>query len=72
MVTLADAGGVLEFVEDERTGLVAPSDSPREIAARLDRLFRDRELAARLGAAGRRRVEAIGWDAVVGSLLGGL
>jgi glycosyltransferase involved in cell wall biosynthesis len=72
VVTLADAGGVLEFVEDERTGLVAPSDSPREIAARLDRLFRDRELAARLGAAGRRRVEAIGWDAVVGSLLGGL
>ena len=72
VVTLADAGGVLEFVEDERTGLVVPSDSPREIAARLDRLFRDRELAARLGAAGRRRVEAIGWDAVVGSLLGGL
>ncbi len=72
VVTLADAGGVLEFVDDERNGLVAPTPGPREIAARLDRLHRDRALAARLGAAGAARVAAIGWNGVVDALLGGL
>ncbi len=71
VVTAADSGGVLEFVEDGVTGLVAPEASPRELANRLDSLFRDRELAARLGRAGRARVESIGWDVVVDALLGG-
>lgn len=72
VVTTADAGGVLELVGDGTTGLVAPSSAPKEIAARLDRLHRDRDLAARLGRAGRARVAGIGWDRVVDALLGGL
>jgi len=70
VVTAADAGGVLEFVEDGVTGLVAPQAAPRDLAERFDRLFRDRELAARLGRAGRERVAGIGWDPVVDALLG--
>ena len=72
VVTTADSGGVLELVTDGVSGLVAPGPSPRELAARLDRLYRDRELAARLGGAGRTRVAGIGWDRVVDALLGGL
>lgn len=70
VVTAADSGGVLEFVEDGVTGLVAPEATPRALAERFDALHRDRELAARLGRAGRERVRAIGWDAVVDALLG--
>jgi glycosyltransferase involved in cell wall biosynthesis len=71
VVTTADAGGVLEFVRDGGNGLVAPSAAPAEIAARLDALHANRELAARLGRAGAKSVAAIGWDRVVERLLGG-
>jgi glycosyltransferase involved in cell wall biosynthesis len=79
VVTTADAGGVLEFVEDGVDGYVCAAGgaaggtsgnaAPREIAARLDRLFDDRDEAARLGRAGRERVAAIGWDRVIERLL---
>lgn len=72
VVTTADAGGVLEFVRDGANGFVVPAGSPAEIAARLDRLFDDRELAATLGRAGARTVATIGWDRVVERLLGTL
>jgi glycosyltransferase involved in cell wall biosynthesis len=65
VVTTADAGGVLEFVEDGANGFVCPPDAPREVAARLDRLYRDREAARALGEAGRKKVAGITWDAVV-------
>lgn len=68
VVTVADAGGVLEFVEDGVNGFVCAPDAPRDIAARLDRLFRDRGLAAAFGAAGQARVRAIGWDQVIAKL----
>jgi glycosyltransferase involved in cell wall biosynthesis len=68
VVTTADAGGVLEFVEDGLNGFVCAPDAPREIAARLDRLFRDRREAQALGAAGQERVRAIGWDQVIAKL----
>jgi glycosyltransferase involved in cell wall biosynthesis len=68
VVTTADSGGVLEFVEDGVNGFVCAADSPREIGARLDRLYRDRLLARSLGAAGQARVQAIGWDQVIAKL----
>jgi glycosyltransferase involved in cell wall biosynthesis len=69
MVTTADAGGVLELVEDGANGFVCPPE-PRAIAARLDRLWSDREEARRLGAAGRERVREIAWDRVIAELTG--
>ena len=70
VVTTADAGGVLEFVEDGVNGFVCPPDSPREIGARLDALWRDRERARTLGLAGQRKVREITWDTVIERLTG--
>lgn len=69
VVTAADSGGVLEFVEEGVTGLVGQSDQPQTIAVLLDRLWEQRDLAARLGAAGKARVASIGWDTVVSELV---
>lgn len=70
VVTAADSGGVLEWVEHEVTGLVTDG-SPEGIGRALDRLVKDPVLAKRLGAAGRARVRELSWDAVVATLLGG-
>ena len=69
VVTTSDAGGVLEFVRDGVNGYVTAPDAPRPLAAALDRLWDDRALATRLGAAGRADVAGIGWDAVIEGLL---
>ncbi len=72
VVTTADAGGVLEFVEDGRSGCVAESPDAARVAVALDRLHGEPGRAARLGADGRARVAGIGWDKVVAALLGDL
>lgn len=71
VVTTADAGGVLEFVRHGENGFVSSEPDPRRIAELLDLLYRDRELAARLGRAGTARVAGIGWEVVVQGLLNG-
>ena len=70
VVTLADSGGPLEFVRDGETGLVVPPQ-PKSIAESFDRLFSDRDLAAKLGAAGNGvvRAEVPRWPDVVARLL---
>jgi glycosyltransferase involved in cell wall biosynthesis len=56
-VVATDVGAVREVVEDGVNGfLVAPGDDAA-IAAAVERLVADRELRARLGAAGRALVE---------------
>ena len=49
-------GGVPEVVVDGQTGLTVPDGDAGALADRIVTLLRDRELAARLGAAGRRHV----------------
>ena len=68
VVTTRDSGGVLEFVEHERTGLVAAANDVGGVAAAIDRLAVDPDLAGRLGAAGRRAVSHIRWRRVVETL----
>jgi glycosyltransferase involved in cell wall biosynthesis len=70
VVTTADAGGVLEFVEDGVNGFVCPPDSPREIGARIDALYKDRERTRTMGLAGQRKVREITWDRVIERLTG--
>jgi glycosyltransferase involved in cell wall biosynthesis len=71
VVTTTDAGGPLEFVVDGETGVVVPPD-PGAIADAFDRLFSDRQLASRMGAAGaaiaRERVPD--WPEIVARLTG--
>ncbi|MBX6721633.1 MAG: glycosyltransferase family 4 protein [Dactylosporangium sp.] len=69
VLTAADAGGVLEFIEDGITGLVAATADARALAPALARLMEDEALARRLGAAGRERVARLRWDRVVERLL---
>jgi glycosyltransferase involved in cell wall biosynthesis len=53
------SGGTPEIVPDGEAGLLSqPNDVPG-LAANILRLLRDRELARRMGRAGRRRVETV-------------
>jgi glycosyltransferase involved in cell wall biosynthesis len=69
VVTTTDAGGPLEFVEHDVTGLVA-DPTPDAIGAAISRLASDRRLARALGDAGYDRAARITWDGVVDRLLG--
>jgi glycosyltransferase involved in cell wall biosynthesis len=68
VVTTSDAGGVLEFVVDEATGLVVAPD-PVALAGALDRLAESPALGRRLGEAGHERARRIRWDDVIPRLL---
>jgi glycosyltransferase involved in cell wall biosynthesis len=69
VVTARDSGGVLEWVEDGVTGLVTDG-TPEGVAAAIDKLAADPELARALGNEGRRRAAALNWPHVVERLLG--
>lgn len=68
VVTVEDAGGVLEFVEDGVTGFVTRAE-PEAIAQRLETLHDDRALCETLGLAGRARVrDQVSWEGTVEAL----
>ncbi|MCR0985250.1 glycosyltransferase family 4 protein [Roseomonas populi] len=69
-VTVSDSGGVAEFVQDGITGLMTGPD-PAAVGAAFDRLYADRALAARMGAASREHVAELGidWDTTIERLL---
>lgn len=59
-ITTRESGDV---VQHEVNGLIVPPDDPDALAAAIERLHRDRDLCARLGAAGRQRVvENFTWE----------
>jgi glycosyltransferase involved in cell wall biosynthesis len=57
-VVVTGVGGLPEAVEHERTGMVVPPRDSAALAGALVELLRDPELRHRLGAAGRRRLDA--------------
>ncbi|MFQ5946012.1 MAG: glycosyltransferase, partial [Anaerolineae bacterium] len=57
-VVATNAGGVPEIVLDEQTGILVPPADPAAMAAAVISLVEDPARAARLGEAGRRRVES--------------
>jgi starch synthase len=70
-VVSSDVGGIPEVVLDGETGLVVHYDVAdaagfeRDLAAAVNRLAADPDLAARLGRAGRERaVGSFAWDAI--------
>jgi glycosyltransferase involved in cell wall biosynthesis len=71
VVTTTDAGGPLEFVEHDVTGLVT-DPSPEAIAKAIACLSNDRRRAQALGDAGFDRARGITWDGVVGRLMADL
>jgi glycosyltransferase involved in cell wall biosynthesis len=68
VVTAADSGGPLEFVEDGLTGLVC-DPAPEAVAAAVNTLTDDRPRAARLGQAGFERAQLITWTGVIEKLV---
>jgi phosphatidylinositol alpha-1,6-mannosyltransferase len=57
------AGGVVDAVVDGETGLLVDPVDPGDIADAIARLLTERDVAARLGQAGRRRaVEELTWS----------
>jgi glycosyltransferase involved in cell wall biosynthesis len=70
VLTCPDAGGPLEFVRHNQTGLVA-DPTPAALAAAMDQLWDDRRRARDLGEAGRARYDSldISWPKVVRRLV---
>jgi glycosyltransferase involved in cell wall biosynthesis len=70
VLTTTDSGGPLELIRDGENGLIADS-APKALAAAMDRLYRDRAAAVRMGEAAAARIAALGisWDHVLGRLL---
>jgi glycosyltransferase involved in cell wall biosynthesis len=54
-VVTSAAGGLAEIVSDGEAGFQVPPGQVAPLAAAIERVIRDRELAERLGQAGRRR-----------------
>ena len=68
VVTTTDAGGPLEFVEEDTSGVVAAPE-PEALATAIDRLWALPESRLRdMGEAGFARVEDISWDHVIDRL----
>ena len=69
----ARAGGVPDAIIPGETGLLVEPDDPKGLAAALIELLQDRDLANRLGAQGRARIESsCTWDHVAEQLLGAM
>jgi glycosyltransferase involved in cell wall biosynthesis len=64
-VICTDVAAMPQVVEHGVTGLVVAPNDPEALGAAVGRVLRDRELAARLGDAGRQRVlERFTWSSV--------
>jgi glycosyltransferase involved in cell wall biosynthesis len=70
VVTVRDAGGLLEIVHDEETGLVLDPE-PQAIAAAFDRLAGDRRLARAMGRNAKELLDSKGitWEKTIARLL---
>lgn len=68
VIATTDSGGVREFAREGETGFVVEPE-PELIAAKIDELYGDRALCARLGATGREFVqERASWPRAVAAL----
>ena len=70
VLTGRDSGGVLEFVQDNKTGFVVPPNNAGRLASRIDALYEQRELSRQMGELGSSLVQSISWDHVIPELLG--
>ena len=70
-IVCSDGGGLTELVAHEETGLVV-EPTPAAIAAAVERLTTDHDLAAQLAANGLERAAELSWDAAAQELRDGL
>jgi phosphatidylinositol alpha-1,6-mannosyltransferase len=68
-VIAGSSGGIPDAVRDGETGLLVDAATPEPVIDAVQLLLQDRNLARRLGAQGRKAVEAFyNWDRVAGDL----
>ncbi len=64
-----NVGGIPDFLRDGETGLFVKVDDPKDLAEKLDRLSRDRNLREKLIANGKRLVsEKYTWDIIAAKM----
>ncbi|MGB3683515.1 MAG: glycosyltransferase family 4 protein [Rubrobacteraceae bacterium] len=64
-VVASRLGGIVDAVEDGENGLLVPPDDPEALAEALLRVAEDRDLAERLGEAGRERAKRLfSWESI--------
>jgi glycosyltransferase involved in cell wall biosynthesis len=68
-VVAADAGGMAEYIEEGREGLLYPPGDAEALARALKRAASDRELRVSMSRAGRRKAHEFAPEAVVGRML---
>ncbi len=68
VLTFNDSGGVLEFVEHNKTGLICEPDV-RQLTTNIDYLSEHPHLCKSMGKAARTRVQEITWQNTVAKLL---
>lgn len=69
-VVAGKSGGIPEAVQNGQTGILVDAERPEEVADAVRTLLRDRALARKFGAAGRRAIESYyNWDRVTSELL---
>ncbi|MBN2453901.1 MAG: glycosyltransferase [Candidatus Omnitrophica bacterium] len=56
-VVATRVGGVVDIIEDGRTGLLCEPQNPRDMADKILKIFGDREMASAMASEARRRVE---------------
>jgi glycosyltransferase involved in cell wall biosynthesis len=64
VVTCTDSGGTLEFVDEGVSGYVVEPNA-EALAKAIRELYDNRSRAKEMGAAGRPKVENIGWERVI-------
>jgi glycosyltransferase involved in cell wall biosynthesis len=69
VITATDAGGPLEFVQNDVNGFIC-APAPEAVAQAINQLAGDRARAASLGRAGFERARGITWDGVISQLVG--
>ena len=65
----ANAGGIPDLVEHEKTGLLVPFGDAGALAVAIRRLLAEPGLAARMGSAGHQLVQHYTWDQTYQTLL---
>lgn len=70
VITCQDSGGVLSFVKQNETGLIAKPD-PQELAHYFDHLYQNKHKARQLGEAGYERLKEmnLNWNYILRKLL---
>jgi glycosyltransferase involved in cell wall biosynthesis len=64
-VVSTNVGGMPDYLQDEKEGLLVPPDDPAAMASAVTRILENPDLAARLSRGGRRRAEGMDWSVVL-------